>query len=232
MKASILLIEGKRSTRPSFQSGLVKKDYEVHCVPNGNAALQYLSEMHPHVILVDSASMRTNGKRICQALRSIAPKIPIIIVLDKNTDSTDKFNADVVLSEPFTLQKLINRIRTFAPNDKKHTLIVGPIELDVEQRLARCEGRQARLTPRLVALLKLFLERPGELINRKELFQQVWETEYMGDTRPLDVHISWLRQKLEIDPRHPRFLKTIRGVGYRLDVDVPSQKKRSSDRIN
>jgi DNA-binding response OmpR family regulator len=98
-------------------------------------------------------------------------------------------------------------------------MIAGPIQLDTEQRLVRCENRQVRLTPRLVILLKILMEHPGELIDRKELFRQVWDTAYTVDTRTLDVHVSWLRQAIEEDPRHPKYIKTIRGMGYRLDVE-------------
>ncbi len=227
MKASILLIEGKCSTRPSFQFGLIKKGYAVNSVPNGSSALSFLVDFKPHLILVDSASMRTNGKRICQSLRESAPGIPIIVIADASSNSGPEFPAEVVLYEPFTLQKLVNRVKTFVPNENKNSLSAGPIELDLDQHLVRCGARQARLTPRLTALLKMFLEKPGELIERQEIFQKVWETKYLGDTRPLDVHISWLRQKIEDDPRKPNFIKTIRGVGYRLDVDVAPPKKRS-----
>jgi len=227
MKASILLIEGKRSTRPSFQSGLINKGYAVSSVPNGSSALTFLAGYKPQVILVDSASMRTNGKRICQSLRESAPGIPIIVIADASSNSGHNFPAEVILFEPFTLQKLVNRIKTFVPNEKKNFLVAGPIELDLDQRLVRCGAKQSRLTPRLAALLKMFLEKPGELIERQEIFQKVWETEYLGDTRPLDVHISWLRQKIEDDPRKPSFIKTIRGVGYRLDVDGTPPRKRS-----
>ncbi|MCZ7552982.1 MAG: helix-turn-helix domain-containing protein [Anaerolineales bacterium] len=82
----------------------------------------------------------------------------------------------------------------------------------------RCQGREATLTPRLAQLLKMLLEHSGEVIERDELFRQIWHTEYTLDTRTLDVHISWLRQAIEEEPRKPRFLKTIRGVGYRLDA--------------
>ena len=95
---------------------------------------------------------------------------------------------------------------------------VGPIRLDLEQRRVRCLGQQSRLTPRLVKLLQTLIEHHGLVVERTELFKVVWETDYTLDTRTLDVHISWLREALEVDPRHPRFLKTIRGVGYRLDV--------------
>ncbi len=87
----------------------------------------------------------------------------------------------------------------------------------------RCEGKQARLTPRLVILLKTLMERPGEVIERNTLFRMVWETAYTADTRTLDVHVSWLREALEDDPRHPRFVKTVRGVGYRLDLETDTK---------
>jgi DNA-binding response OmpR family regulator len=97
-------------------------------------------------------------------------------------------------------------------------LHIGSIRLDLERKRVRCQGREAFLTPRLVHLLHTLMQHPGEVIDRKQLFREVWNTEYTGDTRPLDVHISWLRQAIEEDPRKPHILKTIRGVGYRLDV--------------
>jgi DNA-binding response OmpR family regulator len=94
----------------------------------------------------------------------------------------------------------------------------GPISLDLDRRLVRCDEKEGHLTPRLTLLLKIFMHHPGEVLEREHLFRQVWNTEYTGDTRTLDVHISWLRQAIEMDPRKPRYLRTIRGVGYRLDV--------------
>jgi len=131
----------------------------------------------------------------------------------------EKYGADVLLVAPFTLQKLLNRIKPLLPAEQKDTLQVGPLELDVRHRWVRCHDRQARLTPRLVALLKTLMERVGQVIPREELFTQVWETNYAGDMRTLDVHISWLRQAIEEDPRRPHYLKTLRGMGYRLDID-------------
>jgi DNA-binding response OmpR family regulator len=87
----------------------------------------------------------------------------------------------------------------------------------VDGKRVRCQGKEERLTPRLTHLLQTLMEHAGEVIEREKLFSEVWKTEYTGDTRTLDVHISWLRQAIEEDPRNPRFLKTIRGVGYRLD---------------
>lgn len=223
MKANVLLIEGKRAEHPSFSAGLTKKGFHVESVPNGSAALTRLSDGLPHLVIVDAASMRTSGKRICQSLRQHSEKLPIVLILDTEPDSSDKMGANVVLVQPFTLQKLINRMRPLIPAEPKELLEAGSLQLDVEQRLVRCQDRQVRLTPRLVTLLRILMEHPGELIDRKELFRQVWDTAYTVDTRTLDVHVSWLRQAVEVDPRHPVFIKTVRGAGYRLDVDNSSR---------
>jgi DNA-binding response OmpR family regulator len=219
VKANILLIEGKRAEHPSFFMGLTRKGFHVESVSSGSNALDRLSEKLPHLALVDAASMRTSGRRICQSIRRIAPKVPIVLVVEKDPVDIGSFGADVVLAQPFTLQKLLNRIRPLLPAEDANLLVAGPLELDMEQRWVRCQERQTSLTPRLVNLLHLLIKRKGEVIDRRELFRLVWDTGYTGDTRTLDVHISWLRQAVEEDPRHPRLIKTVRGVGYRLDVE-------------
>jgi DNA-binding response OmpR family regulator len=219
MKVNILLIEGKKTDHPSYFSGLIKKGFQVDTAPSGSAALEHLSVKMPNLVLVDAASMRSNGRRICQAIRKNADGVPIVLMVDENFTHPDKISADVVLIQPFTLQKLLNRIRPLLPIEQKDMLQVGDFRLDIEQRWLVVQNRQSRLTPRLVALIKTLMEHPGQLIERNDLFRMVWETDYAGDTRTLDVHISWLRQAFENDPRNPQYLKTVRGVGYRLDVE-------------
>src|SRR5512133_1687775 len=223
MKAKILLIEGKRAERPSFLGGLTKKGFQVESAPNGAAAVIRLAENKPQLVVVDAASMRTSGKRICQTVRQKSPGVPVVLILEEGAVAPHRAEVEVVLIEPFTLQKLVNRIRPLLPSEPKSLISAGPIQLDTEQRLVRCENRQTRLTPRLVTLLKILIEHPGELVDRKDLFRQVWDTAYTVDTRTLDVHISWLRQAIEEDPRHPKYIKTIRGMGYRLDIEPPSR---------
>lgn len=218
-KAIILLIEGKRADRPSFISGLTKKGFQVDSVPNGSVALARLKESMPHVVVVDAVSMRTSGKRICQSLRQHANGVPVVLVVEKGSENLEKIEANIILIEPFTLQKLVNRIRPLVGSEHIHILQAGPLQLNTEQRWVRCQGKQASLTPRQVALLKALIEHAGAVIEREDLFRHVWETEYTGDTRTLDVHISWLRRALEEDPRHPKYIKTVRGLGYRLDVE-------------
>jgi DNA-binding response OmpR family regulator len=218
MKATILLIEGKRIEGPTYFSGLSRKGFQVDGVSNGGAALTYLERTIPHIVLINAPSMRTSGRRICKSVREKAKDIPIVLVISPDDTSVDNTDANVVLNLPFTLQKLLNRIRPLLPGEEKKLRQLGPFKMDMEHRLVHFQDRQVRLTPRLMSLFKALMDHPGEVVDREELFKIVWETAYIGDTRTLDVHISWLRQALEIDPRHPQFIKTVRGVGYRLDI--------------
>jgi len=218
-KPRILLIEGKRTDHPSFAAGLTKKGYLVESVPSGAAALAQLDVVVPNLIVVDASSMRTNGKRICQALRQKQPTLALILVIDSNSDPNDNYGADVILVLPFTMQKLINRIRHLLPVQNNCDLVAGPISLDAAEKRAIIGDRQVQLTPRLSILLKILMEHAGEVVERKALFSQAWETEYTADMRSLDVHMSWLRQAIEENPRHPKYIITSRGVGYRLAVE-------------
>lgn len=216
--ATLLVIEGKHADHPAFVPALRNKAFAVEPVSSGSEALRRLSGgFLPDAVVVNAATLRTSGKRICQSLRETAASLPILLILDADRE-VGKVDADVILHLPFTVQKLVNRIRHLLPGDGNHSLHAGPVRLDLEKRTVRCLGKQTRLTPRLVRLLKILIERPGEVIERKDLFSLAWETSFTDDTRTLDVHISWLRQALEPDPRNPRFLKTVRGVGFRLDV--------------
>lgn len=221
MKAKILLIEGKRADRPSFVAGLSRKGYQVESAGNGTEALARIEAFSPDLIIVNAASMRTSGKRICQSIRAQSRNIHIVLIADgQGNDSIEKEDlVDVTLALPFTLQKLMNRIRPLLPAEQKDLLQVGALQLDPTQRWVRIGNRQTSLTPRLVTLLRILMEHPGEVIEREYLFRTVWDTAYTEDTRTLDVHVSWLRRAIEDDPRNPQHIRTIRGVGYRLDMD-------------
>jgi DNA-binding response OmpR family regulator len=217
-QASLLVIEGKRADHPAFAAALRKKGFEVELVTSGSQALARLEgSFDPDAVVVHAASLRTSGRRICQSLWEKTENLPILLILDPG-QKAGKTYANVALSLPFTIQKLVNRIRHLLPGDGKNSIHAGLIRLDVENHTVRCFGKQSRLTPRLMSLLKILLDHRGEVIERKSLFSQVWETDYTDDTRTLDVHVSWLRHAIEADPKNPKLLKTVRGVGYRLDV--------------
>lgn len=214
---TILVIEGRHAEIPSFASDLQKKGFDVLTVQNGSQAAPKIKEAGPSLVVINAASLRSTGLRICQSIREKDPKMPIILIVEKDEDIS-KDAADAVLALPFTVQKLVNRIKPLLPGDGKNVLHVGPIRLDLEKRRVRCLGKVTKLTPRLVTILQMLMEKHGELIDREVLFKKAWDTNYTGDTRTLDVHISWLRRAIELDPNNPKFLKTVRGSGYRLDV--------------
>lgn len=216
-RVTLLCIEKRHSGSALFVPLLLKKGFEVHTVTTGKAALLLLDEITPHVIIVNAASLRTNGTRICSNLRRKNNNIPILLITAPDDPPAKELPVNVTLSLPFTIRKLVNRITPYLPSRKPKVIENGHIKLDLEKLLLISEKGETKITPRQARLLSLLMAKPGEVIEREKLFKRVWKTEYMGDTRTLDVHISWLRKAIELDPRHPRHLITIRGVGYRFD---------------
>jgi len=216
-KTTLLVIEGRHAEIPSFANDLQKKGFDIRSFQNGSQAVSRLKQINPSMVIINAASLRSTGIRICLSVRKKDPKLPIILILE-NEKPVDKDLADSVLALPFTAQKLVNRVKALMPGDGNNIVSAGPIRLDLEHKRVRCLGKNTKLTPRLITLLNILMDKHGEVVEREALFKKVWETNYTGDTRTLDVHISWLRRAIELDPNNPKFLKTIRGVGYRLDV--------------
>ncbi len=213
-----MVIEGRHAEIPSFAQDLQKKGFDVVSAQNGSEAVSQLKQTNPSLVIVNAPSMRSTGIRICSSIRKKDSKVPIILIVENDQKSVDKELADSILALPFTVQKLVNRIKALMPGDGDNIVSVGPIRLDLENRRVRSLDKNTKLTPRLITLLQILMDKHGEVVEREALFKKVWETNYTGDTRTLDVHISWLRRAIELDPDNPKFLKTIRGVGYRLDV--------------
>ena len=216
-KATLLVIEGRHAEIPSFAADLQKKGFDIVSAQNGSEAVSQLKQTNPSLVIVNAPSLRSTGIRICLSIRKKDAKIPIILIVEKEKE-VDKELVDTILSLPFTVQKLVNRIKALMPGDGNKVVSVGPIRLDLENRRVRSLGKNSKLTPRLITLLQILMDKHGEVVEREALFKKAWDTNYTGDTRTLDVHISWLRRAIELDPDNPKFLKTIRGVGYRLDV--------------
>lgn len=218
MKAKILWIEGKRAFGPYFIPDLRKKDFTVEIVSTGKAAKTHLTEDKFDLVVINAATFRTSGKRVCNDIRNDWDKLPILMIANPDNPVSNEVGADVLLELPFTIRKLVNRINPMLPHSSSKVLRTGPIHLDLERRIVRCLDKEAHLTPRLTSLLQIFMEHPNEVLEREDIFRKIWNTEYTGDTRTLDVHISWIRQAIEPNPRKPRYLITIRSVGYRLDI--------------
>lgn len=228
MNYQILLVEGKRVDRPSYMAGLNKKGFTVISSSNGSNAVAELKNLSPDAIIIDAASMRTTGTRICASIKNTVNDLPIVLILAKGAKRVDKDCANEILYLPFTLQKLLNRLRPYMGRKNNKILTCGPITLDLKERWVFCEDKHTRLTPRLFVLMELFMKKPGQVLLREDLFRELWETDYLGDTRSLDVHISWLRKAVEENPRRPKYIKTERGIGYRLEVEKPKRPKKKS----
>lgn len=216
-KLRLLLIESNRKPEICFSDKLIQKAYPVLRVENGGDGLKRLNDFLPEAIIVNAASLRTNGLRICSWYRNRLPETPIILILAEDEPINGAEMVDVVLHLPFTVQKLINRLRTFEKTRKQELLVEGCLQLNLKTRMVSCGEKSAYLTPRLCRLLQAMLETPGTTIDREALFRKVWDTDYTEDTRTLDVHISWLRQAIEEDPKNPKVIKTMRGVGYLIE---------------
>jgi len=212
------MIEGRRGNHGSFADGLNNKKYAVQSAPSGKSGLAIMADNTPHVVVIDAASLRTSGTRICQSFRKLNSELPIILIVEKQTKLPEIVDANLVLRLPFTVQKLMNRLSAYQPTAEKYVIKTGPIELNTQTQLVTCQERQKKLTPRLVEILRILMTQNGNVVERVPLFQKVWKTQYTGDTRTLDVHISWLRKAIEEDPSNPQFIHTIRGVGYILDI--------------
>jgi DNA-binding response OmpR family regulator len=121
------------------------------------------------------------------------------------------------MTPPFTSRKLLYRVRKLAENLTRPEIHVGVLSLDPDVRILRKGDEVIQLRPKEAALLALFMENAGRVLSRLEIMKEVWETDYVGDTRTLSVHVRWLRLKIEDDPGNPRWLRTVRGLGYRFE---------------
>lgn len=161
--------------------------------------------------------MRTTGTRICKSIQGNHPDLPLILINSSEYIPSNEVVADVQLILPFTIRKLENRIIPLLPGDGEDVIKAGPIHLDMDRQVVRCQKNEEHITPRMAELLKMLIEHQGEVIKREVLFSKVWQTDYTEDTRSLDVHINWLRKVLEKDPSNPQLIHTVRGKGYKLE---------------
>ena len=217
-EAVILLVEAERAGSDSMAHALTKAGYELKIANTGTAAYSLVQICAPDLVVFDASSMRSSGSRSCHRLRrELGNDIPIIHSRASGEMEDPAAEADVYLEHPYTARKLLNRVRALLPADDVNGEVVrcGPITLYLSKPSVEVPGKnECRLTPKLANLLEEFVRHPNEIISRRQLMQNVWHTDYIGDTRTLDVHIRWMREIIEVDPAKPDLLKTVRGKGY------------------
>lgn len=215
----ILLVEGARPAS-SLAPVLEGKGYIVALASNVKEALTQVREATPALALVNAATLHTDGQRVCVELREAGPLLPIMMVV-RHGINPDKIDcADVVLVRPFTSRKLLNRVGRLLPDNAGEVLCLDNLVLNLNTHLLRVDKTEHRLTPMKARLLEEFLRHPGETLSREYLMKTVWQTDYAGDTRTIEVHVRWLRQIIEVNAAKPKLLKTIRGVGYQSTIGV------------
>lgn len=215
---TILLVEGRKPAAERLSPILNDQGYHVITAHTRREALAAAQETSSAVIVLDSPSLRFDNQRFCEALREIAPETPVLLLLSEGTEIDRSVGAQGYLRYPFSAKKLLNRIVRLLPVPDDEVLRVGDVTLNLKQRCVVCGGRETHLTPKQVQLLEVFMRHPGEILSRALLMKQVWNTDYLGDLRTLEVHIHWVRKAIEDNPKSPVRLQTIRRVGYRFDA--------------
>jgi DNA-binding response OmpR family regulator len=233
MALRILFVEKDSATEALLVPGLERQGLEVWLVRTLRQALARIRSARPDLLIVDVPSFSPNGYHVADAIRSKLAQVPVILLLEKGHESAGS-RADEFMVTPFTSRKLLHRVKKLTEALASRELRAGPLFFDPELRHLHKGDAIFYLRPKEAALMLLFMQNQGRVLTRQELMKKVWETEYMGDTRTLSVHIRWLREKIEDEPHRPLFLRTVRGVGYRFAVpdDLLREPKEAQDTLS
>jgi len=226
-KDKLLIVEDDKNLLDALRYNMQKEGYEVFTATDGAKAIEIARREKPDLIILDIMLPEVNGFDVCRILRK-EMKAPIFMLTAK-TEETDKIvgleiGADDYITKPFSLRELIARIRAILRRVKmdeakteEAVLKVGDIVIDIARHRVLLSGRLLELAPKEFDLLVFLAKNRGFVFNRDQLLEKVWGYDFAGDTRTVDVHIRWLRQKIEPDPEHPKHLITVRGTGYKLE---------------
>ena len=217
MTLRILFVEKDITTADLLTPSLERKGYRVSVAQTHRQAAGRIRSLCPDLLVMDVASFGVKGYKVSDSVRARLEGVPTILLLERGHASAGGA-AEAFMTPPFTSRKLLHRIKKVAQHLTRRELRAGSLVLDPYTRTLRKDDKVMHLRPKEAALLELFMRNPGKVLGRQELMKQIWQTDYMGDTRTLSVHIRWLRLKIEDDPGSPRFLRTVRGVGYRFEV--------------
>jgi two-component system, OmpR family, response regulator RegX3 len=237
---SVLLAEDEDSFVEALMLGLSREGFAVTTARDGNEALQLFDEVGPDVVLLDIMLPKLSGIDVCRAIRARSA-VPIIMVTAKGAEIDTvvglEVGADDYVTKPYRMRELVARMRAVlrrAPSDTAGTaeddelvepgrvLDVGDVRVDADRHRVFVRGSEVHLRRKEFELLALLVGNAGRVLTRDTLIDRVWGTDYVGDTKTLDVHIKRLRNHLEEDPSSPSIITTVRGVGYRFEVPAES----------
>ncbi|MBM7867547.1 response regulator [Heliobacterium gestii] len=226
--AKILVVEDDQHILELVRFNLEKEGHAVQAAVDGEAALAYLQEELPDLIILDLMLPRLDGLELCRRVRSRnhSSHLPILMLTAKG-EEVDKvigleMGADDYMTKPFSPRELVARIKALLRRTSRGDgrtggpMQVGELTIDADRYEIRVGGVKQDLTPKEFELLRWLASHPGKVFTREFLLERIWGYDFFGDSRTVDVHIRHLRQKVEKDPGNPRYIETVRGVGYKF----------------
>lgn len=224
----ILVVEDEISFSDPLSYLLRKEGYEVAVAETGPEALEDFDRSGADLVLLDLMLPGLSGTEVCRAIRSRS-NVPVIMLTAKDSE-IDKvvgleIGADDYVTKPYSSRELLARIkavlrRLAEPEDLlPATIEAGPVRMDVERHIVTVSGQATALPLKEFELLEMLLRNTGRVLTRMQLIDRVWGSDYVGDTKTLDVHVKRLRAKIEPDPAEPRHIVTVRGLGYKFESD-------------
>lgn len=228
MSGNILLVEDEHGIAEPVIYNLKQDGYTVTHVDEGPIALEIFNEQPFDLIILDIMLPEISGLDICRSIRKKS-NVPIIMVTAKDSEVDRvtglEIGADDYVTKPFSVRELLSRVRavlrrsTITENLSHDVVTSGNIEISLNKYEAKVDGNIIDLTPREFELLYALCENKGNLMSREQIFDEIWGYSFIGNTKTLDVHIQRIREKIEEDPKKPKRLITVRGVGYKLVAD-------------
>jgi DNA-binding response OmpR family regulator len=227
--ATILLVDDEPTLVATLDYNLRRDGHEVIIARDGQAALDQAERARLDLVVLDLMLPKVDGFEVCRALRR-GSTVPILMLTARDSE-VDKvvgleIGADDYMTKPFSMRELLARVKAMlrrnamrpeeSPPRGKGVIRLPGVEVDLAARQVRREGKPVHLKPRAFELLAFLAQNRGRVFSRDQLLEHVWGYDFSGDTRTVDVHVRWLREKIEADPSAPRVLETVRGVGYRL----------------
>ena len=222
----VLVVEDEESYSDALEYMLRREGFEVSLAATGPDALSEFDRNGADIVLLDLMLPGLPGTEVCRQIRATS-SVPVIMVSAKDSE-IDKvvgleLGADDYVTKPYSPRELVARIRAVLrrgveSEPESPSLETGPVRMDVERHLVTVRGEDVRLPLKEFELLEMFLRNPGRVLTRAQLIDRVWGSDYVGDTKTLDVHMKRLRAKIEADPATPSYLVTVRGLGYKLDT--------------
>ncbi len=227
-RASVLIVEDEESFIDALTIGLDREGFDVTIARDGQQALAIFAKATFDVVLLDLMLPKMSGLDVCRSMRATS-NVPIIIVSAKGEEVDMvlmlEMGADDYVTKPYRLRELVARIRAVLRRRQRpdqvevdEEISLGNIRMDIDARRCFVNGDEIKLRKKEFALLRLLLENPGRVLTREVLIDRVWGSDYVGDTKTLDVHIKRLRTLIEDEPKNPTHITTVRGVGYRFEV--------------